>query len=100
MKNSALDRLFRRARQTVPDMPNEMPFGFDTRVLALWRSNRARDLVDVGRLLRRVVLLSIAVIALASAGLYRELLQSDDPGELFLDQNEIADTAISNAVEP
>ncbi len=100
MKDSALDRLLRAAAATSRDQPNEMPFGFETRVLAGWRSGLDHDFVHLGRLLRRVVLLSLAVIALASVGVYHELRQSEYPGEPFLDQYEIADTAISIAVEP
>ncbi len=98
MKDSALERLFRAAAATLPAAPNEMPYGFDTRVLAGWRAG-PRDSVDVGVLLRRVVLLSIAVIALATAGFVNELRQFEDPGEAY-DQNAIADSAISNAVVP
>lgn len=102
MKDSdrPLDRLLRAAAATTNDQPNEMPFGFDTRVLASWRAGVKSDLVDVRRLLRRVVFLSLAVIALASAGTYQELGQSEEPAEPFLDQYAIADSAISNAVEP
>jgi hypothetical protein len=100
MRNSDLERLLRSAAETARDRPNEMPFGFDTRVLAGWHSGFNRDFVDVGRLLRRAVLLSLAVIAFAGAGVYNELRQSEEPGDLFLDQYAIADTAISDAVEP
>jgi hypothetical protein len=100
MRDSNFERLLRAAAETRRDRPNEMPFGFDTRVLAGWRSGWSGDFVPVGRLLRRVVLLSFAVIALAGAGVYDELRQSEDPGDLFLDQYAIADTAISDAVEP
>lgn len=100
MKNSDLERLLHAAAETTAAPPNEMPFGFDTRVMALWRSGPNRDLVDAGPLLNRVVLLSLAVIALAGAGVYDELRQSSEPEEPFLDQYSIADTAISNAVEP
>ena len=34
--------------RTVSDQPDEMPFGFETRVLADWRAGLARDFVDVG----------------------------------------------------
>ncbi len=98
MKNSALDRLFRAAAEAPPASPNEMPFGFDTRVLAGWRS-RSQDLVDVGHLLRRVVLLSLAVILLATAGVVNELRQFEDPGEAY-EQYVIADNAISSVVGP
>jgi hypothetical protein len=100
MKNSALERLLHAASKTAPDQPNEMPFGFDTHVLAVWRSGRGRDSVGVGRLLQHVVLVCLAVIALASAGVYHDLRQSQEPGEPSFDQYEIADSAISSAVEP
>jgi hypothetical protein len=98
MKNSdpRLDRLLRAAAEAPNELPNEMPFAFDTRVLAGWRAAAKSDVVAVGRLLGRVVLLSLAVIALATAGVYNDLEQGEDP---FLDQYTIADAAISNAVE-
>lgn len=101
MKNSdlQLDRLLRAAAEATSPLPNEMPFGFATRVLAGWPTDRKRDLVDLGRLLRRVALLSLGVIVLATAGVYNELRQNDDLGDSF-DEYVIADSAISNAVEP
>ena len=100
MKDSDLQRLLRGAAETVSNRPDEMPFGFETRVLADWRAGLTRDFVDVGRLLRRVVLLSLAVIALASAGTYHELRQSDNPGESNEDEYAIVDSAIGSALEP
>lgn len=100
MKDSDLQRLLRAAAETVSDQSNEMPFGFETRILADWRAGLTRDFVDVGRLLRRVVLLSLAVIALASAGIYHELRQSDDPDESNDDEYAIVDSAIGSALEP
>ena len=100
MKDSDLQRLLRAAAETVSDQPDEIPFGFETRVVTNWRAGLARDFVDVGRLLRRVVLLSLAVIALASAGTYQELRQSDDPNESNDDEYAIVDSAIGSALEP
>ena len=100
MKDFDLQRLLRAAAETVRDQPSEMPFGFETRVLADWRAGLTRDFVDVGRLLRRVVLLSLAVIALASAGTYHELRQSDDSDESSDDEYAIVDSAIGSALEP
>ena len=100
MKNSALERLLRAAAaKKEQESPNEMPFGFETRVLAGWRSGFDHDLVDVGRLLRRVVLLSLAVIVFAAAGVVHELRGFEDPGEAY-DQYAIADNAISSVVGP
>ena len=98
MRNSALDRLLRAAAEAPPAPPNEMPFGFETRVLAGYRSAR-HDFVDVSDLLRRAVLLSLAVILLATAGVVNELRQFEDPGEAY-DQYAIADNAISSIVGP
>ena len=101
MKHTGLEvnRLLRAAAEATRDQPNEMSFGFDTRVLAHWRADENRDLVDAGRLLRRVVVLSLAVIALASAGTYNELRGTDDSEEAFTDENAIADSAIGGALE-
>lgn len=101
MKSSdqQLERLLRAAAEATGESPHEMPFGFDTRVLARWRAGLNRDFVDIGHLLRRVVLLSLAVIALASAGTYHELRQSDDAGELLTDEYGIADSAIGSVFD-
>ena len=100
MKDSDLRRLLRAAAETVSDQPDEMPFGFETRVLADWRAGLTRDFVDVGRLIRRVVLLSLAVIAFASVGAYHELRQSDDSDEFSDDEYAMVDSAIGSALEP
>ena len=101
MNNSDLhlERLFRAAAAGQDEAPEEMPFGFDTRVLASWRATGKQDLVGVGRLLRRVVLLSLGVIVLAGAGVYRELRQGDDFGSPFADEYAIADNEIGSALE-
>lgn len=95
-----LTRLLRAATEVTTDQPNEMPFGFDTRVVAVWQADLKRDLVDIGRLLRRVVALSLAVIALAGAGVYHELARPDPSGDSLGDEYAIADAAISSAIEP
>ena len=72
-----------------------MPLGFDTRVLAHWRAQAGPELVGIGRLLRRVVLVSLGVILLAGAGVLHELRQND---ELLSPNDEyaIADNAIGS----
>ncbi len=101
MKNNSgakIDRLLRAAVRA----PNEsiaMPFGFDTRVLSHWRAAADNDSLALLRLLRRVVLMSLGVIVLASAGAYRELSQEDDPAELFSEEDGIADSAIGGALD-
>ena len=98
--NLPLDRLLRAAATAKNDQPNDMPYGFDTRVFARVRANQQSDLIAVGHLLRRVALLSLGVIALASAGAYHELRQSDDLGDSLTDEYAIADSAIGSVFEP
>jgi hypothetical protein len=95
-----LDRLLRAAAAGPVEPREEMPFGFDTRVLAALRGLGKSDAVAVGRLVRRVVLLSLGVIVIAGAGLYRELRQPDDTGSFFANEYAIADNEIGAAVEP
>jgi hypothetical protein len=97
--NLTLDRLLRAAAAASSEQAHEMPYGFDSRVLAQARANQEGDLVAVGRLLRRVVLLSLGVIALAGAGAYHELRLGDDPGDSLTDEFVIADSAIGNIFE-
>lgn len=101
MRNSnlLLDRLLRAAATTANDQPNDMPHGFDTRVFAQVRASQHSDLVALGRLLRRVALLSLGVIALASAGAYHESLQSDDLGDSLTNDYVIADSLTGGAFE-
>lgn len=95
-----LQRLLRAAAATSHQQAVEMPYGFDTRVLARARAGRQNDLVAVGRLLRRVVWISLGVIVLASAGAYHELQQSEDLGASLTDEYVITDSALGGAFEP
>lgn len=100
MKNTqvSIDRLL-AAAATVPAQPGaEMPFGFDTRVLAQWRATWSSEAAGVAKLLRRVALTAMALIVLAGAGAYREF-QTDDPAEPFGDEFAIADTAIGGMID-
>src|SRR5439155_13738569 len=76
MKDVDLDRLLRAAAQTKEDAPAEMPFGFDTRVVALSRRNGNGALF--GALLRRVAFAATAVIVLASPGPYFQFNRNGD----------------------
>jgi hypothetical protein len=89
--SSSIDRLLRSAAAAPAEPIPAMPFGFDTRVVAQWRASWPNDSAGVARLLRRVMLLSMGLIVLASAGAYGEFQQSDEP---FADEYAIADTAI------
>jgi len=89
-----VDRLLRSAARVKDDAPAEMPFGFDTRVIALSRKNGNGAMF--GRLLRRIALLATAVIVFASAGAYLEFAQSGDATETLGNEFAIADSAIQD----
>lgn len=94
--STPIDRLLHSAATAPHEPAPEMPFGFDTRVVAQWRATWVNDPPAIAALLRRVVLLSVTMIVLASAGAYRELRQSD---ELFGDEYALADSAIGGAFD-
>ena len=58
-----LDRLLRAAAQTEP-APPEAPYGFETRVIALWREGTGfgDDVVEVGRFLRTIGAVALAIL--------------------------------------
>jgi len=72
-----------------------MPFGFDTRVVALWRAGlpTANGIVS---LVRRAAALAAAVIVIATIAAVREANQSREIGESFANEFAIADSAIQN----
>jgi hypothetical protein len=89
-----LDRLLRAAAETKDDAPIEAPFGFDTRVIALWRASGNGGFRGLTRLIRRVALAAVAVIIVATAGAYLEINQTRDGSESFGNEFAIADSAI------
>ena len=95
MKDHEIDRLLRSAAKTGDETPAEMPFGFDTRVVALWRALGVKP-NGIASLLRRVALLSAAVIAISTLVAVRELQQSREQSNDFTNEFTIADTAIQD----
>jgi hypothetical protein len=95
MKKEQIDRLLGSAAQADEEVPGEMPFGFDTRVVALWRAGTPKP-NGVMELLRRVALLSIAVIVISTVAAIREANQSRDIRESFANEFAIADSAIQD----
>ena len=90
MKNrdEILDRLFRAAIAPVP--PKEMPFGFDTRVLALVRASSPNGSAIIALFAQRAAMIALAVIALASVGVYLASTSNDDlPAEYAMADNAI-----------
>jgi hypothetical protein len=88
-----IERLVRSAALAGDDLPVAPPFGFETRVVALWRSGvgKANGLAS---LLRRVALLSAAVTVIAAVAAFREVRQSRQIGVSITNEYAIADSEI------
>lgn len=93
-----LDRLLRAAAAAPQsDEWNQPPFGFETRVVANWRTNQRfgnGGWRAFTRLFRRVVLSAAAVTICASAAAYWQFAENDDLTEPSLNAYAIADSAI------
>jgi hypothetical protein len=90
-----IDRLLRAAALAKEEAPLDAPFGFDTRVVALWRAKEAASL-GLARLVRRVALIAVAVAVVAGAGAYREAGQNRESSEPVANEFAIADSAIQD----
>jgi hypothetical protein len=95
MKDEKIDRLLRSAAQVRKETEAAMPFGFDTRVVALWRAAVPR-VNGVTSLVRRVALLSVAVIVISTIAAVREASQNREISESFTNEFAIADSAIQD----
>jgi len=96
MKNTDVDRLLRSAANTGESAPAEAPFGFDTRVVASWRSGEIgmNDIVDLSRFLRRAGAIAFAVLVLAGAAAYRQYRDETKFASLATNEYAIGDSAI------
>jgi hypothetical protein len=99
MKDHEIDRLLRSAAQAPEEVPVAMPFGFDTRVVALWRASAQRP-NGLTPLLCRIALLSAAVIVVSTIAAVREASQSRKMGESLTNEFAIADSAIQDEFSP
>jgi hypothetical protein len=90
--------LLRAASKERDEEPAEMPFGFDTRVIALSRRNGNGP--ALAGLLRRIALAATAVIVLATAGAWLEYNRNDDVIAASGNEFAIADSAIQDEVAP
>jgi hypothetical protein len=96
MNPTNVDRLLRAAANTREPVPAAVPFGFDTRVVASWRSGdgSANDLADLPRFLRRAGAIACAVLVLASAAAYRQYRDEATFAAVQTNEYAIADSAI------
>jgi hypothetical protein len=95
MKAEKIDRLLRAAAQAREEMLTGMPFGFDTRVVALWRAAVPKA-NGVMSLVQRVAVLSAAVIVISTIAVVRGANQNREIGESFTNEFAIADSAIQD----
>jgi hypothetical protein len=94
MKDFDFDRLLRNAARAKDEAPVEMPYGFDTRVIALSRRNG--NGVAFAMFVRRVGVVAAAVIVFATAGAWFEFSQNGDTIEGIGNEFAIADSAIQD----
>lgn len=97
MRELDLDRLLRAAADVPNESSPEMPFGFDTRVVANWRAQRpgnGAELWSFAGLLRRVALSALAVTICAGSAAWWQIRQNDELDSPTSDAYAIADTAI------
>jgi hypothetical protein len=92
MKSTDVDRLLRSAGRA-PQSDAEVPFGFDTRVVAEWRSGNGIG-NDLARFLRRAGALACAVFVIAGAAAYRQYREEARFASLTTNEYAIADSAI------
>lgn len=92
---SNLERLLERAARVEIPAP-EMPYGFDTRVVALAKEKRGASWQENGvkLLLRRVALAAVVVIAFSGSAAYWQMSENDDLAEPLSNVYAMADTAI------
>ena len=80
MKENKLERLLRAAADSAPATPATMPFGFDTRVLALARgaNGHQRETAELVRFVRRIGTIALAIFAVATAAAYQQFASATD----------------------
>ena len=93
-----LARLLRSAAQSGDDVAPQAPFGFDTRVVALWRAGAGQSSNGLGRFIRRVALSAATILVLASAATFYQSSQDGDDDDSYGNEFAIADSAIQSEI--
>ncbi|MEY2440118.1 MAG: hypothetical protein QOI34_1503 [Verrucomicrobiota bacterium] len=96
--DSKINRLLRSAGKVTPEQPSSPPFGFETRVVALWRSGRYETGGNgIAALIRRAAMVAAAVIVISGAAAIREFAQTRESlGEPSTNEFAFADSAIQS----
>ncbi len=92
-----LDRLLRTAAAAPKPAEMEAPFGFETRVVALWRGRgltNGNGLRSFRRVFQGVVASASLVMVCASLGAYWQFSENDELTEPSANAYAIADTTI------
>ena len=100
MRDPDLDRLLRAAAKASDDAPAEMPFGFDTRVLAKARGEAAPQNGEAWRFVRlfRGIATAGAIVAVcAGVAAFWELRGDDDLDDSTANAYAMADSLIEAA---
>ncbi|PYJ09674.1 MAG: hypothetical protein DMF06_09240 [Verrucomicrobia bacterium] len=94
--DSNLDRLLRSAAKAEEPAAPEAPYGFATRVVAMWRAGAGQtsDVAELTRFVRRIGAVALAVVALASAGAYSQFSENEQRSAPQTNEYAIADSAI------
>jgi hypothetical protein len=97
-----LYRLLRSAANAAGPATPEAPYGFETRVVALWRAanGQATDAAELTRFLRRIGAVALTVLVLASAGAYRQFNENEQRSAPQTNEYAIADSAIQTEFSP
>src|SRR5437764_864227 len=96
-RNDSVNRLLRAAASAKSSEAAGIPFGFETRVIALWRAQQSRgNGLALARLLQRVALVAIAITIAAGGAAWWQVAQPDESGGAFASAYSIADTAIED----
>lgn len=88
-----------RAAATAEDgdgVAASMPFGFDTRVVALSKTNHPNAGNGIARLVRRVAVIAGIIFVVGGTASVREFLAAEDIAEPTSNEYAIADTAIED----
>lgn len=93
--NADLDRLLRSASTASPFAP-EVPYGFETRVVALWRAGivSADDAVELAQFLRRIGVIAVVVLTIASVSVFRQFNDIEARTVPHTNEYAIVDSAI------
>ena len=93
-RNIHLTRLLKLAAAAKEEADVNVPFGFETRVIAGWREVKLSGNGDLARFIRHVALTAIAITILAGVATYRQVNEDDEISEPLTNDYALVDSAI------